>query len=784
MKILYVEDNPQDADLTIRAFKKTAPHFKVDIVSTQKQALSILDGPDFSLYDLVLTDMNLPDGDGLFIVSHIRLRSLPLGIVLLTGQGDEETAVSALKSGADDYVLKRAGYLDNLHIYLENAFNHYLAEISKRKKPIRVLYVEHHDVDIDLTRRHFERHAPHIQLDFVRNGTDLLTRLSDQKTSIPYDVLLLDYRLPMANAIEILKDIKIHQKIEIPVVLITGKGDEEIAVAALKLGAADYVVKNSGYLFKLPSIMENAFHTSLLARQHTALKESEKKYRNIFENAVEGLFQSTPEGGFISVNPAFARMLGYASPEELMSSVSDIAKQYYVNDEDRQRYKQILQKQGSVRFFEFQARCKDGSHIWVSNSTNVVYDQDGKIVCYEGYVTDITELKQVEEERVKLEKQYQQAQKMESVGRLAGGVAHDYNNALTAIMGFTELAMMDADPAGPLYADLNQVLKAGRRAQDITRQLLAFARKQTIAPIALDLNVNVESMLKMLRRLIGEDIDLAWLPETGLWPVKMDPTQMDQILVNLCVNARDAIEGVGKITIETENMVFDSAYCADHSDFVPGKFVLLAVSDNGCGMNQEIINNIFEPFFTTKDVDKGTGLGLATVYGIVKQNNGFINVYSEEGKGTTIKIYLPRHKSKAVEIQGDNTANIPQGRGETILLAEDDQPILKLTEKILSRLGYAVLSAETPARAIALSREHTGTIHLLITDVIMPGMNGKELSERLQSLYSDLKIMFMSGYTADAIARLGVLDEGVRFIQKPFSQKDLAEMVRKTLDDV
>ena len=784
MKILYVEDNPQDADLTIRAFKKTAPHFKVDIVSTQKQALSILDGPDFSLYDLVLTDMNLPDGDGLFIVSHIRLRSLPLGIVLLTGQGDEETAVSALKSGADDYVLKRAGYLDNLHIYLENAFNHYLAEISKRKKPIRVLYVEHHDVDIDLTRRHFERHAPHIQLDFVRNGTDLLTRLSDQKTSIPYDVLLLDYRLPMANAIEILKDIKIHQKIEIPVVLITGKGDEEIAVAALKLGAADYVVKNSGYLFKLPSIMENAFHTSLLARQHTALKESEKKYRNIFENAVEGLFQSTPEGGFISVNPAFARMLGYASPEELMSSVSDIAKQYYVNDEDRQRYKQILQKQGSVRFFEFQARCKDGSHIWVSNSTNVIYDQDGKIVCYEGYVTDITELKQVEEERVKLEKQYQQAQKMESVGRLAGGVAHDYNNALTAIMGFTELAMMDADPAGPLYADLNQVLKAGRRAQDITRQLLAFARKQTIAPIALDLNVNVESMLKMLRRLIGEDIDLAWLPETGLWPVKMDPTQMDQILVNLCVNARDAIEGVGKITIETENMVFDSAYCADHSDFVPGKFVLLAVSDNGCGMNQEIINNIFEPFFTTKDVDKGTGLGLATVYGIVKQNNGFINVYSEEGKGTTIKIYLPRHKSKAVEIQGDNTANIPQGRGETILLAEDDQPILKLTEKILSRLGYAVLSAETPARAIALSREHTGTIHLLITDVIMPGMNGKELSERLQSLYSDLKIMFMSGYTADAIARLGVLDEGVRFIQKPFSQKDLAEMVRKTLDDV
>ena len=266
-----------------------------------------------------------------------------------------------------------------------------------------------------------------------------------------------------------------------------------------------------------------------------------------------------------------------------------------------------------------------------------MFSSDGQLAGVLGIGRNITE-------RVNLQAQLIQAQKMESVGRLAGGVAHDYNNALSVIIGFTELAMEKIDPAGPLHADLNEVLNAANHATDITRQLLAFARKQIVAPVVLDLNDNIETMLKMLRRLIGEDIDLAWLPGTGLWPVKMDPSQIDQILANLCVNARDAIAGVGKVTIETVNKVFDAAYCADHVGFIPGEFVLMAVSDNGCGMDKEILNNIFEPFFTTKDVGKGTGLGLATVYGIVKQNNGFINVYSEPGKGTTIKIYLPRHE--------------------------------------------------------------------------------------------------------------------------------------------
>ncbi|MDA3791678.1 MAG: PAS domain S-box protein [Desulfobacula sp.] len=405
-----------------------------------------------------------------------------------------------------------------------------------------------------------------------------------------------------------------------------------------------------------------------------------------------------------------------------------------------------------------------------------IFSEQGSVTAAIEIVEDITE-------RISLENQLRQAQKMESVGRLAGGVAHDYNNVLSVIIGFTELAIEQVDPTGPLCADLEEVLSAANRATDITRQLLAFARKQVIKPKVLDLNGNVGSMLKMLRRLIGEDIDLVWRPMTNLWSVKIDPTQIDQILANLCVNARDAIKDVGKITIETGIKVFDADYCADHADYIPGEFVMLAVSDNGCGMHKETLDNIFDPFFTTKDVHEGTGLGLATVHGIVKQNQGFINIYSEPDNGTIFKLYFPRHEGKAVEIQEEITEEIPKGLGETILLVEDDDSILKLAQKILDGLGYNVLIADTPTEAIRVAEKHVSKVNLLITDVIMPEMNGLDLTERLKSVYPDLKCMFMSGYTADIIAHHGVLEEGVHFIQKPFSKRDLAQTVRKSLDE-
>ncbi|MFW5639958.1 MAG: response regulator [Thermodesulfobacteriota bacterium] len=395
---------------------------------------------------------------------------------------------------------------------------------------------------------------------------------------------------------------------------------------------------------------------------------------------------------------------------------------------------------------------------------------------------DITERKKSEAEREKLQEELLQSQKMESIGRLAGGVAHDFNNMLGVIIGHSELALEQIPLNDAVQEDLQEILSAARRSADLTRQLLAFARKQTISPIVLDLNETVEGMLKMLRRLIGEDIHLIWLPQGGLWPTLIDPAQIDQILANLCVNARDAIDGIGKITIETGNVTLDESYCGNHAGFIPGDFVLLAVSDSGCGMEKETLGKLFEPFFTTKEVGTGTGLGLATIYGIVKQNYGFINAYSEPDQGTTFKIYLPRHTGKIDRGAAENGPNANRGGPETILLVEDEPSILNLAKKVLERLGYRVLAAPTPGEAIRIAENFSEEIHLLMTDVIMPEMNGLDLADRLESCYPDLKRLFMSGYTANVIAHHGVLEKGIDFIQKPFSRSEVAAKVREVLD--
>jgi CheY-like chemotaxis protein len=354
---------------------------------------------------------------------------------------------------------------------------------------------------------------------------------------------------------------------------------------------------------------------------------------------------------------------------------------------------------------------------------------------------------------------------------------------LTVILGHAELALLQAEPDKPPLADLKEIHKAASRSADLTRQLLAYARKQTVAPQALDLNKTVADALNMLQRLIGEGISLVWMPGADLARIKMDPSQVDQILANLCVNARDAIEDVGKITIETKNRTIDEGYCSDHPGFVPGEYVQLVVSDNGRGMNKETLANIFEPFFTTKELGKGTGLGLATVYGIVKQNNGFINVYSEPGQGATFTIYLPQYSGEAGQAQTEDTeTSAPHGQ-ETILLVEDEAAVLSLTTILLKKLGYTVLAAGTPDEAIRLARKYDGRIHLLITDMVMPGMNGRDLAEKLRPLHSNLKRLFMSGYTADVITKHGVLDKSVRFIQKPFSRQNLAAKVREALEN-
>ena len=537
----------------------------------------------------------------------------------------------------------------------------------------------------------------------------------------------------------------------------------------------DVAVFSSSIAMKGKELLHSIVHDiTERKRAEKMLQESEENYRNLFENAPVGIFRATSQGQVLAVNKTMAEILGFRSPVDVLESYNDFQETFYVVPSQRDHLLEILKKKGHEENYEIHARTVDGRVICLSLNARIEGENDDGSFIIEGFTTDITEQR-------KLEEQVRQAQKMESVGRLAGGVAHDYNNMLSVILGYTELALDKVGPADPLHDDLQEILDAARRSMEVTRQLLAFARKQTIAPRVIDLNETVTGMLKMLRRLIGEDIDLVWLPGSDLWPVKMDPSQIDQILANLCVNARDAISGVGKIIIETGRVRFDDDYCKDHGGFVPGDFVQLAVSDDGCGMGKETKDMLFEPFFTTKDVGQGTGLGLATVYGIVKQNNGFLNVYSEDGKGTTFRLYLPCHKGDVVAVHKENVAVIPEGQGETILIVEDEISILNLSRAILEKQGYVVLTANTMASAMQISKENGGLIDLLITDVVMPDMNGRDLAVQLKKLHPHIKTLFMSGYTANVIAHHGVLDEEVQFIQKPFSRMDFLVKVKEAL---
>lgn len=483
-------------------------------------------------------------------------------------------------------------------------------------------------------------------------------------------------------------------------------------------------------------------------------------------------------------NETWARMLGYMIEELTPYNYETWLR--LVCPEDREKAQDRLARclRGEAPYYECEYRMlgKDGHWVWILDQGRVMTrDSEGQPLMMFGTHLDITERKRAEEEREKLREQLNQAQKMESVGRLAGGVAHDFNNMLNVILGHVDLALEELSREHPLRASLDEIGRAAQRSADLTRQLLAFARRQTIAPRVIDLNATIEGMLKMLRRLIGEDLELLWKPMEPLERVRVDPVQIDQLLANLCVNARDAVDEGGRITIETGRSEFDEDYCAVHSGFSPGRYVMLAVSDNGRGMDSETLSHLFEPFYTTKGVGEGTGLGLATVYGIVKQNKGFVNVYSELGRGSTFRIYLPVYEGGAVEEAAEPVEDVSRGH-ETVLLVEDEPAILALGTKMLDRLGYQTLAASTPGEALNLAREHSGEIHLLITDVVMPEMNGRDLARNLLSLYPNLKRLFMSGYTANVIAHQGVLDEGVNFLQKPFSFRELSAKVREALE--
>jgi PAS domain S-box-containing protein len=509
------------------------------------------------------------------------------------------------------------------------------------------------------------------------------------------------------------------------------------------------------------------------------LQESRKQYQDLVEGTSDLITRVDKDGRLLFVNHAAREIFGLAEEDCIGRRAFE-----FIHPEDRAAtmaaFAEWLKDDASVFSHENRQVGIAGQVHLMAWSIRAEYDEAGHFKGFAGTARDVTEPRRVEEERARLEHQLHQAQKMESVGQLAGGVAHDFNNMLGVILGHAELALLKLNPSPPLASSLNTICKAAIHSADLTRQLLTFARKQTIAPKVLDLNELVTGMLKMLQRLIGENIQIAWHPSPMLWPVKIDPAQFDQILTNLCLNARDAIAGTGSITIRTENYgdVMDRAA---HPEFVPGDYVLLAVCDDGCGMDRETQAHIFEPFFTTKEVGAGTGLGLATVLGAVKQHNGFIYALSEPGQGTTFNIYLPR--VDAIVGQASATTETPIRRGsETILLVEDDQMLLQLLTSMLDKSGYRVLAAGNPEIALAMAQKQAGPIHLLITDLIMPVMNGRELSKQLQLIRADLKVLFISGYSADIVSSQGIIDDGIDLLPKPITFATLTSKVRDILD--
>jgi two-component system cell cycle sensor histidine kinase/response regulator CckA len=503
-----------------------------------------------------------------------------------------------------------------------------------------------------------------------------------------------------------------------------------------------------------------------------ALSASEAELRSIVENAPYGIYRTVVEGGgrFIYANPAIVKMLGYDSAEQVLAL--NVAKDVYMTAADRDAVVALFQSRGEFAGLELQWRKKDGRELTICTSGRIVRGEDGREY-FESIAEDVTQRRQ-------LERQLRQAQKMEAVGRLAGGVAHDFNNLLAVITGYSEIAKDKLDADHPVSDYLDQIREAAQRAASLTRQLLMFSRKQIVFPKVLDISAVVNNVVKMLSRTIGEDVVLSFRPGLPFGSIEADVGQIEQILMNLVVNARDAMPDGGQITIETHNVELDENYRVQHEPVIPGSYVMLSVSDTGCGMDDTTLSQMFEPFFTTKEAGKGTGLGLATVYGIVKQSSGHIWVYSEPGKGTTFKVYFPRVQKKADKL-GEASEREIVGGTETILLVEDDEGLRGLTLELLRSAGYKVLEAGTPDKAIEIARNVHAPIHLLLTDVVMPKKSGPELSLGLKALLPDLKVIFMSGYAGDALTKQTLLVPDLVLIEKPFSRASLLTTVYRVL---
>ncbi len=638
---------------------------------------------------------------------------------------------------------------------------------------MRALLVEDSVTDAKLIVLELEKSFPTVETERIDTAAAMRLALNRSK----WDVVICDWAMPRFNAVEALSLLK-DTGLDLPFIIVSGTVGEDNAVRAMRAGARDYLLKDK--LDRLAPAVEREIQESdgRKARlgAEDALRQSLARFARLSESGIVGITTADVMGHVLEPNDAYLKMLGYSREDFDTAGLNwtDMTPpEFRAVDE---RTIELLKTKGVAPPFEKEMIRKDGSRLPVLIGVAML-DHPQCIAL----VADISERKRSEQALEQSQEQFRQSQKMEAIGKLAGGIAHDFNNLLSVILIYTELGIQGLEPNEPLRAELAEVMKAAERAAALTKQLLAFGRQQVFELKIVDLNELIARIGKMLGRVIGEDIELALRPADDLGSVRADPGQIEQVLMNLAVNARDAMPSGGKLTIETANTVLNEEYARTHLGVQAGAHVMLAVSDTGVGMDKAVQARIFEPFFTTKEVGKGTGLGLSTVFGIVQQSKGHIWIYSEPGKGTTFKVYLPRTDEAVTRIQsGVDEASAPRGT-ETILLVEDEEQIRTVIRTFLRRLGYQVLEAQNAGEGLLIAEKHPGKIDLLLTDVVMPHMSGVELVRRVASIRPDMKVLCMSGYADEAILTHGFLDAGLAFLQKPITSGKLAHKIRAVL---
>ncbi len=639
---------------------------------------------------------------------------------------------------------------------------------------LRVLLVADSSTDAVLVLAALRREGRAVEHERVEDAAAMRVAL-DKAT---WHVVISEWSMPSFTAAAALDVLKKSGK-DLPFLIVSRLGGEAFAVEAMRAGARDYLLKQN--LVRLGPAIEREIsgqaERAVRRGADVALRESEARYRRIVETTSDGVAQIDVEGKLMYLNARLAAVLGYEPAELLGRSILEL-----VDVESRAGAAARISDRtpGPLEPVERAFIRKDGTRVWMQVESTAIVDDAGRHQGRLVMMRDVTDRKRAEEALRHSEEQLRQGQKMEAVGRLAGGVAHDFNNVLSVILSYSEMMLETLPPSDPMRDDVEEILKAGRRAADLTRQLLLFSRQQIMEPKVVDLNALLADMDKMLQRVLGEDVALVSTARS-IGRVMVDPTSIGQVVMNLAVNARDAMPTGGKLTIETGDVVLDDEFARAHVGVAPGRYVMLAVSDTGTGMDKATLAQIFEPFFTTKARGKGTGLGLSTAFGIVRQSGGTVWVYSEPDHGTTFKVYLPRVDAPADVVHVTIAPATLRG-SETILLVEDEDQVRAVARGILVRSGYDVMEARSGGEALLMCEKHPGVIHLLLSDVVMPQMSGAELAKRLASERPSMKVLCMSGYTDDSIVRHGVLDANFAFLQKPLTPETLTRKVREVLD--